>query len=157
MRYLVEAADEWAVVNHPWQPHLQHLHVLAAPLLVFVLGLIWSAHVIGKLKNGRTNRVVGIGLTTLFLPMAASGYLLQVTVDPGWRQTWVWAHVASSLLWVLAFVVHQLVAVVAKTNLRTGKAVEAPVVTPFRIVPPPHRTFEGSVDASDRDESAGRD
>jgi hypothetical protein len=31
MRCLAEPADEWAVVNHPWQPHLQHLHVLAAP------------------------------------------------------------------------------------------------------------------------------
>jgi hypothetical protein len=116
MRYLVEPADEWAVVNHPWQPHVQHLHVLAAPLLVFALGLIWTAHVIGKLKNGRNNRVVGIGLTTLFLPMAASGYLLQVAVDPGWRQTWTWVHVASSLLWVMAFVVHQTVAWVAKRS-----------------------------------------
>ena len=53
MRYLVEPVDEWAVVNHPWQPHMQHLHVLLAPLLVFAVGLIWSAHVLGKLKNGR--------------------------------------------------------------------------------------------------------
>ena len=28
----------------PWQPAVQHLHVLAAPLLVFALGLIWKAH-----------------------------------------------------------------------------------------------------------------
>jgi thiosulfate reductase cytochrome b subunit len=48
--------------------------------------------------------------------MAASGYLLQVAVDPGWRQTWTWVHVASSLLWVMAFVVHQTVAWVAKRS-----------------------------------------
>lgn len=83
MRYLVEPGDEWAVVNHPWQPHFQHLHVLTAPLLVFALGLIWSTHVLGKLANGSENRVAGAGLTALFLPMVASGYLLQVAVDPG--------------------------------------------------------------------------
>ena len=119
MRYLVEPADEWAVVNHPWQPHLQHIHVLAAPLLVFALGLMWSAHVISKFKNGSKNRVVGIGLTTLFLPMAVSGYLLQVAVNPGWRQAWTWVHIASSLLWVAAFSAHQVVAWVAKRNRET--------------------------------------
>ena len=119
MLYFAEPDDPFAVVNHPWQPHLQHLHVLAAPLLVFALGLIWNAHVLGKLGNGRKNRVVGVGLTTLFLPMAASGYLLQVAVDPGWRQTWTWVHVASSLLWVVAFSAHQAVAWVAKRNRET--------------------------------------
>ena len=125
MRYLVEPADEWAVVNHPWQPHLQHLHVLAAPLLVFVLGVIWSAHVIAKLKNGSKNRVVGIGLTTLFLPMALSGYLLQVAVSPNWRATWVGVHVVSSLLWVAAFAVHQLVALLAKGKRRPEDIAQA--------------------------------
>ncbi|MFV2072526.1 MAG: hypothetical protein ACC742_07725, partial [Thermoanaerobaculales bacterium] len=93
MRYLVEPVDEWAIVAHPWQPLVQHLHVLAAPMLVFAVGLIWSVHVLGKLKNGRKKRAAGIGLTALFLPMAASGYLLQVAVDPEWRQRWVLIHV----------------------------------------------------------------
>ena len=34
MRYFVRPDDPFAVVNHPWQPDVQHLHVLAAPLLV---------------------------------------------------------------------------------------------------------------------------
>jgi len=133
MRYLVEPVDEWAVVNHPWQPATQHLHVLVAPLLVFAVGLIWSAHILGKLKNGRTNRASGIGLMALFLPMAASGYLLQVAVDPGWRMTWVWVHMVSSLLWVLSFVVHQGVALVKKNRNGVGEDVPTPVVSPFRI------------------------
>ena len=37
MRYLAEPVDEWAIVNHPWQPHTQHLHILTAPLLVFAV------------------------------------------------------------------------------------------------------------------------
>jgi hypothetical protein len=155
MRYLVEPTDEWAVVNHPWQPHLQHLHVLAAPLLVFALGLIWSAHVIAKLKNGSKNRVVGIGLTTLFLPMASSGYLLQVAVDPGWRTTWIWVHVVSSMAWFVAFLIHQAVALTRKNAIEENGGSQTPVVTPFRIASPTRAPFDGSVKASDSDECAG--
>ena len=155
MRYLVEPADEWAVVNHPWQPYVQHLHVLAAPLLVFALGLIWSAHILGKLQNGRKNRAAGIGLTTLFLPMAASGYLLQVAVDPGWRRTWVWVHVVSSLLWVAAFVVHQVRAMMTKNRNGLGENAQAPVVTPFRLSAPSSGPVEQSADSPESDVSAG--
>lgn len=133
MRYLVAPVDEWSVVNHPWQPGAQHLHVLVAPLLVFAVGLIWNAHILGKLENGRTNKVAGIGLTALFLPMVASGYLLQVAVDPSWRQTWIWVHLASSILWVAAFLVHQVRATTTKTANWQGEGYGAPVVTPFRI------------------------
>ena len=136
MRYFSEPADEWAVVNHPWQPHFQHLHVLTAPLLVFAVGLIWSAHVIGKLQNGPRNRIAGLGLTALFLPMAASGYLLQVAVDPGWRRAWVWIHIVSSLLWIAAFVIHQVRAVTAKNGSESSDVNAQPVVTPFRISAP---------------------
>jgi len=128
MRYLAEPADEWAVVNHPWQPHLQHLHVLFAPLLVFAMGVIWSAHVVGKLRNGPTNRAAGVGLTAIFLPMAASGYLLQISVDPGWRRTWMWVHVVASSLWVVAFGFHQVRAIVTRKRDEDGGGSELPVV-----------------------------
>ena len=150
MRYLVQPADEWAVVNHPWQPQVQHLHVLVAPLLVFALGLIWSAHILGKLQNGRTNRAAGIGLMALFLPMVASGYLLQVAVDPAWRRTWVWVHVVSSLLWVVAFVGHQVRAMMAKTDNGESDASGEPVVAPFRISSPSDEEIAETADPSQR-------
>ena len=146
MQYLVAPADEWAVVNHPWQPHVQHLHVLVAPLMIFAVGLIWSTHVLGKLKNGRKNRIVGLGLTALFLPMASSGYLLQVAVDPGWRQAWVWVHVFSSLLWFAAFVVHQVRALATKNRTGLGEDSQSAVVTPFRISAPPEDEVAGGAD-----------
>jgi hypothetical protein len=108
MRYAVTPTDEWAVVNHPLQPLLQHLHVLAAPLLVFAIGLIWSVHVVAKPRNGHRNRAAGIGLMALFLPMVASGYLLQVAVDESWRERWMWVHVTASLAWIATFVIHQI-------------------------------------------------
>jgi hypothetical protein len=149
MRYLVEPADEWAVVNHPWQPHVQHLHVLAAPLLVFAIGLIWSSHVIIGLRNGRGNRAPGIGLTVLFLPTAASGYLLQVATDPGWRQTWIWVHVVSSLLWVTVFVVHQMVALANKERLLPNAVNSPSVVRPFQMSSPPEDSNGHGVDSAD--------
>jgi hypothetical protein len=155
MRFLVAPIDEWAVVNHPWQPHVQHLHVLVAPLLVFAAGLIWSAHVVGKLKNGRTNRVPGLVLTVLVLPMAASGYLLQVAVDPNWRTKWIWVHVVSSVLWVLAFVVHQMVALVSRKQRGSSEAARESVVAPFLVVGSPRGLLEGSVDSPERDAHSG--
>jgi len=129
MRYLVEPTDEWAVVNHPWQSLIQHLHVLSAPLLVFAIGLIWSIHVLAKLRNGHLGRASGFGLMALFLPMAASGYLLQVAVDPEWRRRWIVIHVISSLLWVAVFVAHQVRAMRSKAADQSGTEVSAFAIT----------------------------
>jgi hypothetical protein len=108
MRYLLQSTDEWAVVNHPWQPHVQHLHVLTAPLLVFTVGLLWSRHIGENMRNGREGRSTGVGLLVAFVPMVVSGYLIQVAVEPGWRTAWIAVHVASSVLWLAAFTLHQL-------------------------------------------------
>ncbi len=115
-------------------------------MLVFAVGLIWSAHVLGKLKNGRTNRAAGLSLMALFLPMVASGYLLQVAVNPEWRRIWIWVHVISSLVWVAAIVVHQIRAVMTKTGNGANDVSNEPVVTPFRISAP----FSGSGSGSER-------
>lgn len=107
MRYLMSPVDEWAVVNHPWQPQVQHLHVLTAPLLVFACGLIWHRHVIGNLRRGeRRGRRTGPGLLVALVPMILSGYLIQTTVTEGWRQVWVVVHLVSSGAWLLAFAGH---------------------------------------------------
>ena len=129
MSYLLQSADEWAVVNHPYQPVVQHLHVLSAPLLVFAIGLIWSVHALAKLRNGRRGRASGLGLMALFLPMAASGYLLQVAVDPEWRRRWIVIHIVSSLMWVGALAVHQVRALLSKAADQSGTEVSAFAIT----------------------------
>ena len=107
MRYLMEPMDEWAVVNHPWQPHLQHLHVLAAPLLVFACGLIWHRHVAGNLRRSEARPARGgPGLLAALVPMVVSGYLIQTTIGEGWRQIWIVTHLAASGAWLLVFVAH---------------------------------------------------
>jgi hypothetical protein len=109
MRYLAEPSDEFAIVNHPWQPDVQHLHVLTAPLLVFASGLIWREHVWRRVRAGyEPRRKLGLALFALLVPMIASGYLLQVATSDGWRAGWAWTHLATSLAWLLAYVAHQL-------------------------------------------------
>lgn len=107
--YLLEPADEWAVVNHPWQPTVQHLHVVTAPLLVFACGLIWERHVRSHLAgSGGRRRGSGVGLVLSLLPMVASGYLLQVAVGEGWRRLWLVVHLLTSALWLTAYLAHWL-------------------------------------------------
>lgn len=110
MAYLVKPASEWAVVNHPWQPQVQHLHVLAAPLLIFAIGLIWTSHVGRRWSaEGCEKRRTGTALALLFPAMAASGYLLQVSVNDRWRSAWTVVHVATSLIWVAGFTAHWVI------------------------------------------------
>ena len=108
MVYLAKPADPYAVVNHPFQPQTQHLHILAAPLLVFATGLIWRRHVwAGWRRGGAESRRSGLSLALLLAPMIVSGYLLQTAVDGDWRKIWAGVHLAASILWLLGYLVHQ--------------------------------------------------
>jgi hypothetical protein len=108
LRYFAEPVDELSAV-HPWQPAVQHLHLLAAPLLVFALGLFWRAHALAGLRLGTSERRrTGSGLLVAAAPMVASGYLLQTAVEPSWRRAWIVLHVAASLLWLALSALHQL-------------------------------------------------
>ncbi len=107
MIYLVRPSDPYAVVNHAWQPHLQHLHILVAPLLVFAAGLVWKRHIWAGVTSGAgQSRRTGLALALAFVPMAASGYLLQTAVEPGWRKAWMIVHLAASTLWLLGYLAH---------------------------------------------------
>lgn len=107
IRYLMEPVDPYSVVNHPWQPAVQHLHILAAPLLVFAVGLVWRRHVLMHWRSGvDQRRRSGIGLVLTMTPMVVSGYLIQVAVEERWRAVWVVVHCAASGLWLLGYLVH---------------------------------------------------
>ncbi len=108
MLYLAVPADDFAVVNHPLQPAFHTAHIVAAPLLVFGCGLVFRRHVWARVRSGYPHRrKTGLVLFLLLGPMILSGYLLQVSVEDVWRVTWRWTHVATSLLWVLGYAVHQ--------------------------------------------------
>ena len=107
MLYACAPADEFALVNHPWQPTFLHAHVLAAPLLVFALGLVWRQHVAARVLGGhRPRRTSGLVLFLGAAPMVASGYLLQTAPGAGWSGAWVAIHLATSALWLASYVAH---------------------------------------------------
>lgn len=107
MLYALAPVDPYAVIHHPLQPAVQHLHLWAAPLLVFAAGLIWRAHAWEHLESGvRRRRPSGLTLIATLVPMVASGYLIQTAVDGAWRTAWVAVHLTASGLWLLGHAAH---------------------------------------------------
>jgi len=110
MKYLLEPVDPFAVVNHPFQPAIQHLHVLGAPLLVFGIGIIWREHIWKHWRRGvRAGRMSGVAMLLTAAPMVISGYLIQTTVTDGWRAAWVVVHLAASGLWAVGYLGHSVI------------------------------------------------
>ncbi|MCH9647965.1 MAG: hypothetical protein K0U98_06985 [Deltaproteobacteria bacterium] len=108
-RYGVTPKDPYSVVNHPWQPHAQHLHLLLAPLLIFVVGYSWRRHIGPRLRSrGLRGYFSGLGLAVALVPMVASGYLIQTAVSGNWRKVWVGVHLVTSGLWLLGYLTHQV-------------------------------------------------
>lgn len=108
MRYVLETADPWAIVNHPLQPQVQHLHVITAPLLVFAFGMSWRHHIAPRLRRFELGgHRSGVSLCLTLLPMVLSGSLIQTAVEASWRRIWVWVHLASSALWLVGYLAHQ--------------------------------------------------
>ncbi len=130
--YLARPADPYALANHPWQPHAQHLHVLFAPLVVFAAGLVWRRHIWSHFRQGvRGRRRSGVSLLLTLVPMVVSGYLIQTAVDEGWRKVWVAVHLATSGMWLLAYLGHQiplLIALLRRRRLLPGAADVGPAV-----------------------------
>ncbi len=110
MKYFMKSADEFAVANHPWQPHMLAAHVVIAPVLVFVLGWTYSNHMLPKLRFGDgTNRKTGIALMVLIAPMVLSAYLLQIATNDSLRQAMAVSHWISSGVFVIGYVAHLIV------------------------------------------------
>jgi hypothetical protein len=112
MKYLLQAEDPFAVVNHPWQNAMLHLHVLASPPFVLVFGVILNSHIMKKLRATRLpNRKTGLASFTTFAAMIASGYLLQVATTDAWLRGLVIVHVASGVVFALTYGVHLAISV----------------------------------------------
>ncbi|HBL28211.1 MAG TPA: hypothetical protein DD490_15360 [Acidobacteria bacterium] len=126
MIYFARPADPYAVVNHPWQPATQHLHVLVAPLLVFGAGVIWRRHVWAQWQRRVPQGLAsGVALGLTLIPMIVSGYLLQTATGDTWRKVWVWVHIATSVLWLAGYLAHQAVRL-RRRSLRRAPSTSSP-------------------------------
>ena len=112
MKYLMRSDDPFALVNHPWQPAMLALHVLASPPLILVFGIVFNSHIMRRLRATRVeNRRSGLASLITFGVMVASGYLLQVVTAEGWLEALVVVHVAAGVVFSVAYVAHLVISV----------------------------------------------
>ena len=112
MKYLLVGDDPFAVVNHPWQPAMLAAHVLAAPGLLLMFGIILNSHILRKLRaTGVPNRRSGLTSFSTFFAMTASGYLPQVVTSSSLLRILVVVHVAAGVLFAAAYVIHLVISV----------------------------------------------
>ncbi len=106
MKYVLRTDDPFAVVNHPLQPAMLHLHVLAAPAFLVLFGTVLDSHVAGRIGRPVPNRRSGILTLVTIAVMTASGYLLEVVTAESWQRACVVAHLASGALFAVSYITH---------------------------------------------------
>ena len=108
MKFFMKTADPISVVNHPWQPVVLSAHVLAAPLLLFALGLIARDHILGRFRDPRSGKARPSGLLGVLamVPMVATGYLTQVLTSAEGRRTMGLVHLGAGLGFLAAYAYH---------------------------------------------------
>ncbi len=109
MKYFLESSDEFAVVNHPLQPHMLAAHVVISPLALFVLGWTFSNHMLPKYRFSDESRKSGTASMLLIVPMTLSGYLLQIATNDTVRQSMAVVHWIASGLFVIGYVGHLII------------------------------------------------
>ncbi|MCY4662946.1 MAG: hypothetical protein OXF93_24560 [Acidobacteria bacterium] len=110
MKYLMATDDPFALINHPWEPAMLSIHVMAAPLVVVFFGMAFRSHTLRKLLQASpVNRRSGLASAGAFLVMTLSGYLIQVATSPALIATAIWTHVVTSVLFVIAYGVHMVI------------------------------------------------
>ena len=133
MKYLLATDDPFAVINHAWQSSMLSFHVITAPLLILLFGIVFRAHTLKKLQSlYQPDRRTGWISLLSFSIMAFSGYLLQVIADPAWLSTLVVTHVATSVVFLVGYSTHLVI------GWRVAKASEGTVV-PDADLPSPAR------------------
>jgi hypothetical protein len=121
LKYFLEGADPDSRVGNPWTQPALKAHLLAAPFLVFALGLLVSSHALKRFRSGeKDGRFSGIGLLALGTPMVLSGYLVQALTGGAARRWTGWIHSAIGVFFLAAYVAHLL-----KKRSQTGDPVRA--------------------------------
>jgi hypothetical protein len=106
MKEVLENTDPFAVVNHPLQPSMLGLHLVSAPALLVIFGIVYAAHVASRLEGKKPLRGSGLTSLAMFGTMALSGYLLPVVVSERVHAL-LWAvHIGSGVLFAVSYSVH---------------------------------------------------
>lgn len=121
MKWMMTADDPFAVVNHPLQPLMLQLHVLAAPAFMVVFGVIFNSHIGRKIGKKLPNRRSGLLSLVTLVVMTASGYLLQTLTDPLLYRLALVAHLASGAVFAGSYTVHLAISIRMWQQSRRGQ------------------------------------
>ena len=109
MKYLIQPADPFAVVNHPLQPLVLKLHIVTAPVFVFAIGMIAMRHIWPHFRKGLARaRRSGVSSMLLVLPLIVSGYALQAISAVSWLSIVGYVHLALGIAFALAALGHAI-------------------------------------------------
>ena len=110
MKYALPSNDPFAVVNHPWQSFVLSLHVVFAPFVILLFGIVLRSHIIKKLiSNNRPDRRTGWISLISFSTMALSGYLLPVATSVAWLNAFVVLHIGTSIVFIIGYGAHLVI------------------------------------------------
>ncbi|MCY4602413.1 MAG: hypothetical protein OXF27_21120 [Acidobacteria bacterium] len=110
MQYAMSTDDPFAIINHPWQPAMLSIHVVAAPVFIAFFGMLFRSHSLRKLRSPNPgNRRSGWTSLIGFSVMALSGYMIQIAAAPSLITFFVWLHVAAGTLFAIGYSVHLVI------------------------------------------------
>lgn len=109
MKHLLEPVNEWAVINHPFQPWVLKLHILVAPVMVFAVGMGTMSHIWPLMRSGLPRgRLTGVWTAAAFGPLVFTGYVIQAVTIPALLAALGWAHLGLGVLVTSAFLGHRV-------------------------------------------------
>ena len=137
MKYVLVTDDPFAIINHPWQPAMLSVHLVAAAPFVAFFGMLFRSHSFAKIRSANpANRRTGWTSVLSFAAMALSGYFIQVTASPALITAWIWIHVATSIVFAISYGVHLVNGWrIRKRPTRRAAATPAAVPGPARLAP----------------------
>jgi hypothetical protein len=103
MKYAMSSDDPFSLINHPLEPFMLKAHILIAPVLVLVFGMMLESHIRRRFSDAApSQRRSGLLAVISFVPMALSGYALQVVSNPTAANVALATHLGASLVfcWV---------------------------------------------------------
>ncbi len=110
LKYGLEPAEPWAVINHPLQPVVLKAHIVVSPLLLFAIGMIATRHIWRHWRSGvGWGRRSGVTTVLATAPMVLTGYLIQVVTAAPLLAVAQWIHVGTGVVFALGLGVHQVV------------------------------------------------
>lgn len=106
-KYFVPGSDPDSRLGHPLQPAFLKAHILVAPAALFAIGLLFRRHALARIQSREPQgRRTGILMFWLILPMALTGYLIQVFVGTTSVRLTGWSHSILGVAFSLGYALH---------------------------------------------------